>query len=78
MEKLHDVVHHPHEFTICGGRVHALCCEVTNGHCGVMQTEWERCRSALGEVFRGEQLPSGKLCHNIGGREGEAAQVLLR
>ena len=73
MERFHDVDCHPHEFIIRGGWVHALCCEVTNGRCGIAQTERERCWGAPGEEFRGERFPFGKLCHDVGEREGEAA-----
>ena len=51
--------------------------EVANCLCGVALTKWERCRGASDEVFRGEWLSFGKLCHDVGEREGEAAQVLL-
>ena len=44
----------------------ALRLKVANGLYGVAQTERERCRGAPGEVFRGEQLSSGKLRHDIG------------
>ena len=37
----------------------------------------ERYRGAPDEVFRREWLPSSKLCHDVGEREGEVAQVLL-
>ena len=50
--------------------------KVPNGLYGVARTERERCRGALDEVFRGEQLSSGKMRHDIGKREGEVAQVL--
>ena len=55
----------------------ALRLKVANGLYGVAQTERERCRGAPNEVFRGERLSSGKLCHDIDEREDEAAQVLL-
>jgi len=45
--------------------------------CGVVETERERCRGPPDEVFWGEWLSSGKLCHDVGEREGEVAQVLL-
>jgi len=77
VERLHNRVRHTHELVIYGGREHALCREVTNGPCGVAQTEWERCRGTPGEVFWGERFPSGKLCHDVGEREGETTQVLL-
>ena len=40
------------------------------------ETEQERYRGALDEVFQGERLSSSKLHHDIGEREGEVAQVL--
>ena len=73
MEGFRDVVRHTHEFVIHGGWVHVLCREVTNGPCGIAQIEWERCRGAPGEVIWGERFPSGKLCHDVGEREGEVA-----
>ena len=77
MERLHDVIGHSHEFVICGRRAHALYHEVTNGPRGIAQTEQEHCRGIPGEVFRGERLPSGKLRHDVGEGEGEAAHILL-
>ena len=56
----------------------ALRHKVAHGLCGIAQTERERCRGALDEVFWGERLSSGKLRHDISEREDEAAQVLLR
>ena len=53
MEGFHDIVHHTHEFVIHGEWVHALRREATNGPCGIVQTKWECCRGALGEVFQG-------------------------
>ena len=76
MERLHDVIGHSHEFVIYGRRVHALYHEVTNGPCGIAQIEWERCWGVLSEIFRGERLPSGKLRHDVGEGEGEAAHIL--
>ena len=77
MERLHDIFGHPHELVVHRGWRHVLRHRVVNGLCGVAETEWERCRGALGEVFRGEGLSLGKLCHDIGEREGEVAKVLL-
>ena len=54
-----------------------MCHKVANGLCGVVETGRERCRSASDEVFRGERLSPSKLCHDVGEREGEVAQVLL-
>jgi len=45
--------------------------KVANGLCGVAETGWERCWGAPDEVFWGERLSSGKLCHDIGEQEGE-------
>ena len=49
---------------------------VAVGLYGVAETKQERCRGASDEVFRRERLSSSKLCHDIGEREGEVAQVL--
>ena len=76
MERLRDVIGHSHEFIICGRRAHALYREVTNGPRGIAQIEQERCRDIPGEIFQGERLPSGKLCHDVGEGEGEAAHIL--
>ena len=73
MERLHNRVRHTHELVIYGGREHALCREVTNGPCGVAQTEREHYQGASGEVFWGGRFPSSKLHHDVGEREGEAA-----
>ena len=77
MERLHDIFGHPHELIIHRGWGRAVRHKVANGLCGIAQTERERCRGALDKVFRGERLSSGKLCHDVGKQEGEAAQVLL-
>ena len=53
-----------------------MCHKVAIGLYGVAETEWERCWGAPDEVFRREWLPSCKLRHDIGEREGEVAQVL--
>ena len=73
MEGFRDIFGHPHELVIHGGWGRALRHKVANGLCGVAQTKWERCQGALDEVFWGEQLSSGKLRHDIGEREAEAA-----
>ena len=54
-----------------------MCHKVANGLCDVAQTERERRRGAPDEVFREERLSFGKLYHDIGEQQGEAAQVLL-
>ena len=64
MEGFHDVVRHTHKFIIRGGRVHALCREVTNGPCDIPHTKQEHCQSTPGEVFQGERFPSSKLRHD--------------
>ena len=73
MERFHDVFGHPDELVIHRGWGRALCHKVANGLCGVAQIERECCWGAPDEVFLGEQLSSGKLHHDIGEREGEAA-----
>ena len=50
--------------------------KVANGLYGVAETKQEHRRGALDEVFQRERLSSGKLCHDVGEREGEVAQVL--
>ena len=77
MKRFHDIFGHPHEPVIRGGWRHALCYKVAIGLCGVAETEQERCLGAPDEVFWRERLPSGKLRHDVGEREGEVAQVLL-
>ena len=47
--------------------------KVANGLYDIAETKWEHCWGAPDEVFRGEQLSSGKLRHDIGEREGEVA-----
>ena len=76
MERFHDIFGHPHELVICGGWRSVLRHKMANGLCGVAETEWEHCRGAPDEVFRGEWLPIGKVCHDTGEQEGEVAQVL--
>jgi len=73
VERFHNVFGNPHELIVRRGWVHALRHEVANGPSNIAQTEWECCRGAPGEVFRGERLSFGKLCHDIGERESEAA-----
>ena len=53
-----------------------MCHKVANGLCGIAKIKRERCRGAPDEVFRRELFSSDKLCHDIGEREGEVAQVL--
>ena len=77
MERLCDVIGHSQEFVIHGRRAHALYREVTNGPCGIAQIKRECCQGISGEIFQGEWLPSGKLCHDIGQGEGEAMHILL-
>ena len=77
MERFRDIFGHPHKLIIHRGWGHALCHKVANDLCGVAQTERERCWGAPDKVFRGEQLSSGKLGHDVSEREGETAQVLL-
>ena len=50
--------------------------KVANSLCDAAETEWEHYRGAPDEVFQGEQLSPGKLCHDLGERGGEVAQVL--
>ena len=71
MERLDDMFNHPHKLIIRGGWNCALRHKVINGLCGVVETEQEHCRGAPGEVFRGEWLSPGKLCHDIREREDE-------
>ena len=73
MERFHDVFGHPHELVVRRGWVHALHHEVANGLCGVAYTKHECYRGTPDEVFRGEWLLSGKLHHDVGEREVEAA-----
>ena len=77
MERLQDIFGHPHELVVHGGWRRALRHRVANGLYGVAETGQERCQGALDEVFQGERLSSSKLRHDVGEREGEAAQVLL-
>ena len=77
MERFHDIFGHPHELVVHGGWGRALRHRVANSLCGVVETGRGRCRGAPDEVLWGEWLYSGKLCHDIGEREGEVAQVLL-
>ena len=77
MERLHDIFGHPYELVVRGGQRRASCHKVAIGLCGVVEIEQEHCRGTPDEVFQREQLPSSKLHHDIGEREGEVAQVLL-
>ena len=76
MERFRDIFGHPHELVVRRGWGHALCHKVSNGLYGVTETGRERCRGSSDEVFRGERLSFGKLRHDVGEGEGEAAQVL--
>ena len=76
MERFCDIFGHPHELVIRGGWRHALRHRMANGLYGVAEIGRERCRGAPDEVFRGGRLSSSKLHHDVGEREGEAAQVL--
>ena len=73
MKRFRDIFGHPHEPVVCGGRSCALCRKVAISLYGIAETKWERCRGALDEVFWREWLPSGKLRHDVGEREGEVA-----
>ena len=73
MERLHNIIGHPHELIVRGGWRCALRHRVVNGLCDAAETEQEHCRGAPGEVFWGEGLSPGKLCHDVGEREGEVA-----
>ena len=73
VERIRDIFGHPQELIVRRGWGSALCHKVANGLYGVAQTEWERCRGAPDEVFRGERLSLDKLCHDVGEREGEVA-----
>ena len=75
MERLHDIFGHPHELIVRGEWRHVLCHKVANSLCGIAKTEWECCRGAPDEVCQREWLPSSKLRHDVGEREGEVAQV---
>ena len=76
MKRFCDIFGHPHEPVVRGGRRSVLCHKVALGLYGITKIEREHYRGAPDEVFRREQLPSGMLCHDIGEREGEVAQVL--
>ena len=67
---------HPHELIAHGGQNHALRYKVANGLCGIAETEREHHRGASDEVLWEERLSPEKLCHDVGEREGEVAQVL--
>ena len=75
VKRLRYIFSHPHELIVHGGWRHVLCHKVAIDLCGVAETERERCRDAPDEVFWRERLPSGKLHHDVGEREGEVAQV---
>ena len=76
MERFHDIFDHPHEPVVHRGWGSVLHHKVANGLRGIAQTRRERRQGALVEVFWGERLSSGKLRHDVGKQEGEAAQVL--
>ena len=76
MERPRDILGHPQKLIVRWGQRRALCHKVAIDLCGVAETERERYRGAPNEVFQRERLPSHKLCHDVGEREGEVAQVL--
>ena len=76
MERFHDIFGHSHELVVHEGWRHALCHKVATSLYGVVETERECYRGALDEVFWGERLSSGMLCHDVSEQEGDAAQVL--
>jgi hypothetical protein len=57
--------------------MHALRYEVINGPHNIVHTEWKRCRGIPGQASWGERFSFGKLCHDVGEREREVAQILL-
>jgi hypothetical protein len=57
--------------------VHALRYKVINGPRSIAQTEWKRYWGVPDKASQGEWFSSGKLRHDIGEREREAAQILL-
>ena len=73
MERLCDVFDHPHKLIVHGGWNHALRHKVANGLYGVAETKPEHYWGSPDEVFQEERLSPGKLCHDIGEREGEVA-----
>ena len=76
MERFRDVFGHPHKLVVRRGWGCALHHRVANGLYGVVEIGQERYRGAPDEVSQRERLPSSKPCHDVGEREGEAAQVL--
>ena len=76
MERFRNMFDHPHELIVRGGWNHALHHKVANGLYGIAEIKREHCQGALDEVFGGERLASGQLCHDVGEREDKAAQVL--
>ena len=76
MERFLDIFGHPHEPIVYRGWRRVLRHRVAIGLCGVAETEQECCWGAPNGVFRRERVPSGKLRHDVGEREGEVAQVL--
>ena len=73
VERIRDIFGHPHELVIHEGWRRALCHRMVVGLYGIAETERECRRGAPDEVFRGERLFSGKLCHDVGELEGEAS-----
>ena len=73
MERFHDVFDHHHELIVRRGWGRALRHKVSNGLYSIAKTGREHYRGAPNEVFWGERFSSGKLHHDIGEREGEAA-----
>ena len=73
VERFCDIFDHPYKLTIRKGWGRALCHKVATSLYGIVETERERYRGALDEVFQRERLSSGKLRHDIGKREGEVA-----
>ena len=76
MKRLRNIFGHPYVLIVHRGWRCALCHRVAIGLCDIAETRWECCRGASNEVFQRERLSSSKLCHDIGEREGEVAQVL--
>ena len=66
VETFRDIFGHPHELVVRRGWGSALRHKEANSLCGIAQTEHERHRGTPDEVFRGERLSSGKLCHDVG------------
>ena len=73
MERFHDIFGPPHELIVHAGWGRVLQHKVANGLYSIVETKREHCWGAPNEVFWREQLPSGKLRHDIGKRESEVA-----